>query len=148
MVTLRPARPEDAPILNQTCFPHYAPDEMIDRLTASLARAEVGRGLRLVAEQDGQIVGCGELLSWHRGAEIADLIVVPSYRNQGIGEALIRALLEHSKSLGLPTVEIGVQVENQQARTLYERLGFSYQRTVQLALEDSRSAIVYLKREA
>ena len=147
MVTLRPAGPGDGPVLNQTCFPHYTLDEMRQKLAVSLAQEKAGHGVRLVAEQDGQIVGCGQLLSWHRSAEIADLIVIPSHRNQGIGQALIHALLESARILELPTVEIGVQVENQRALALYKRLGFSYRRTVHLSLDGRRSTITYLERE-
>lgn len=147
MVKLRPARPDDGPILNRICYPHYAPDEMERALAASLRQAETGRGMRLVAEQDGQIVGSGQLSSWFQGAEIADLIVTPSHRGQGIGQALIEALLEKARTLNLPAVEIGVQAGNQRALTLYQRLGFTYRRTVYLALNGTRSAFIYLEHE-
>lgn len=145
MVKLRPARPDDGPSLNRICYPHYAPDEMERALLASLGQAETGRGIRLVAEQDGQIVGSGQLSSWFQGAEIADLIVIPSHRSQGIGQALIEALLEKARTLGLPAVEIGVQAGNQRALTLYQRLGFTYRRTACLTLNGNRSTFIYLE---
>ncbi len=147
MLTLRPARWEDAPILQQTCFPDYTPDEMTKCLENSLALAEAGRGVRLVADQGGEIVGCGQLLSWRGGGEIADLIVIPSHRKQRIGEALIKALLEQARKLRMAAVEIGVEAENQQAQALYERLGFSFHHTTQVTQAGRPSTIVYLIQE-
>jgi ribosomal protein S18 acetylase RimI-like enzyme len=148
MVKLRPAQPDDGPSLNRICYPHYAPDEMEQALLASLRQAKTERGIRLVAEQDGQIVGSGQLSSWAQGAEIADLIVIPSHRGQGIGQALIEALLEKARALGLPAVEIGVQAGNQRALALYQRLGFTYRRTAYLTLNGNQSAFVYLEQKS
>jgi ribosomal protein S18 acetylase RimI-like enzyme len=115
-------------------------------LERSLAAAEAGQGVRLVAVQAGEIVGCGQLLAWRGGGEIADLIVTPEHRGQGIGETLINALLEQARALGMPTVEVGVVTENRRARMLYERLGFTPHRTAQVTQKGHPSTIVYLKR--
>jgi ribosomal protein S18 acetylase RimI-like enzyme len=115
-------------------------------LRTSRALAGAGRGVRLVADKDGKIVGCGQLLNWLNGGEIADLIVIPSHRNQGIGEALVKALLEYARHLRMTTVEIGVEAENLRARALYERLGFSFHHTIQIAQEGRPLTIVYLKQ--
>ena len=148
MVTLRPARPDDGPQLNRVCFPRYSPREMEGALAASLSQAKAGRGVRLVARRNGEIVGSGQLVSWSQRGEIADLFVTPSCRGQGIGRALIEALLARASDLGLSKVEIGVQVDNQRALALYQRLGFTYQRTVDLTLNGTRSTIIYLERES
>jgi ribosomal-protein-alanine N-acetyltransferase len=147
MVEVRPARLDDGPQLRQVCYPHYAPDEMERALSASLAQAADGRGLRLVAEREGQIVGCGQLRAWHRGTEIVDLVVATPFRGQGIGRRLIEALLEEADSLGVPAVEIGVEADNRRALALYRRLGFAYRRTVRLALDGSQLTLIYLERE-
>jgi ribosomal protein S18 acetylase RimI-like enzyme len=147
MVELRPARLDDGPQLRQVCYPHCAPDEMERALKVSQTRAATGRGLRLVAERDGQIVGCGQLWAWHRGAEIADLVVAAPFRGQGIGRKLIEALLQEARSLGVVAVEIGVEADNRRALALYRRLGFVYRRTIWLTLNGSPLALIYLKRE-
>jgi len=148
LLHLRPARPDDGPALHRICYPHYAPEEMERTLAASLKQAERGRGLRLVAEWEEQIAGCGQLLSWGRGAEIADLVVVPRYRGRGIGRELVEALLEEARRLGIPAVEIGVRPGNQRALALYQRLGFVYQRKIHLTLNKKRMAFVYLEHKA
>jgi ribosomal protein S18 acetylase RimI-like enzyme len=147
MVEVRPARLYDGPQLCQVCYPHYTLEEMQQALSASLTQAAAGRGLRLVAEREGQIVGCGQLSAWHRGTEITDLVVAAPFRGQGIGRTLIEALLQEARSLGLPAVEIGVEADNRRALDLYRRLGFVYRRTVRLALDGSPLTLIYLERE-
>jgi ribosomal protein S18 acetylase RimI-like enzyme len=147
VVGLRPARLDDGPQLRKVCYPYYTPEEMERALNASLVQAEAGRGLRLVAECEGAIVGCGQLWSWHRGAEIADLVVAVPFRGQGIGRRLIEALLQEARSLGVPAVEIGVEADNRGALGLYRRLGFVYRRTIRVVLNGGPLTLIYLKRE-
>lgn len=48
----------------------------------------------LVAEDDGRVVGVGQVKPHKDGSrELASLAVIPEYRGQGIGRALINALL-------------------------------------------------------
>lgn len=147
MVALRPARLDDGPQLCQACYPHYTPAEMERALNDSLTQAKAGRGLRLVAEHEGAIVGCGQLRRWQEGAEIADLVVAGPYRGRGIGRQLIEALLQEARSLGVPTVEIGAEAGNRRALALYRRLGFVYQRAVRVALNGDPLTLIYLNRE-
>jgi ribosomal protein S18 acetylase RimI-like enzyme len=116
-------------------------------LNDSLTQAKAGRGLRLVAECEGAIVGCGQLRRWQRGAEIADLVVAGPFRGRGIGRRLIEALLQEARSLGVPRVEIGVEADNGRALALYRRLGFVYQRTLRVVLNGDPLTLVYLNRE-
>lgn len=146
-LVLRPAREDDGPALNRICYPHLEPAEMEQALAISLAQAESNCGVRLVAEMDGGIVGSGQLQSWGKTAEIANLMVVPEYRGRGIGRSLVEALLSEARTLGFSSVEIGVQAENQGAMTLYERAGFRYQRTVQLSLNGKPATFLFLKRK-
>jgi amino-acid N-acetyltransferase len=47
----------------------------------------------LVAESEGQVVGCAQIRAYPGFRELGSLVVRKAYRGQGIGEALIRALL-------------------------------------------------------
>ncbi len=115
-------------------------------LAASLARTERGDGLRLIAEWDGEVVGCGQLVGWfHNQCEVADLVVTPSFRRRGIGRALIQALKAEAARLGYAAVEIGVQADNRRALALYQQLGFAYQRTVQWKVDGRPVALLYLR---
>jgi N-acetylglutamate synthase-like GNAT family acetyltransferase len=46
-----------------------------------------------VAEQDGQIVGIGQIRPYPRGHELGSLAVLELFRKQGVGGMLIHALL-------------------------------------------------------
>ncbi len=51
------------------------------------------------------------------------IAVVPSRRGRGIGEELLRGLLERARAAGFPAISLGVEQENAAIR-LYERFGF------------------------
>lgn len=55
---------------------------------------------------------------------LADIIVLPQYRNRGIGASLIKDLCAEAERKGLP-VRLQVLKSNHDAARLYERLGFS-----------------------
>jgi ribosomal protein S18 acetylase RimI-like enzyme len=62
----------------------------------------------------------------HRGTDairVVDLGLLPEHRNQGIGSALLRAVLDEAAEIGKP-IRLHVESFNRAVR-LYERLGFS-----------------------
>jgi ribosomal protein S18 acetylase RimI-like enzyme len=60
----------------------------------------------------------------HRG-DIVQVYVDPRYRNQKVGEQLLRAVIEYAFALeGLEQLELGVVASNAAAIRLYEKLGF------------------------
>ena len=48
----------------------------------------------LVAEKNGYVVGIGQVKPYRGGRELGSLVVLKAYRRQGIGAAIIRALIE------------------------------------------------------
>ena len=84
-----------------------------------------------VAEENGRIVGFvasdGNWFSKREGkvvGAIHELIVLPEYRNKGIGKALVEKALEYFRSRGLDTAELWVGDENTGAIEFYKKLGF------------------------
>ncbi|MCD6518401.1 MAG: N-acetyltransferase [Anaerolineae bacterium] len=74
----------------------------------------------IVAEEDGEIVGCGALhIVWEDLAEVRSLAVQESHQRRGIGRRLVQALLQEARELGLPRV---FALTYQQ--TFFEELGF------------------------
>jgi ribosomal protein S18 acetylase RimI-like enzyme len=73
---------------------------------------------------DGALEGIA-LLSV-RGARgwVGGVGVAPAWRGKGWGAALMRALIEEARALGLHSVQLEVLEQNTVARHLYERLGF------------------------
>ncbi|KID28045.1 acetyltransferase, N-acetylglutamate synthase [Prauserella sp. Am3] len=58
-----------------------------------------------VAERDGEVVGCGALhVLWEDLAEIRTVAVDRAVRGQGVGHALVSALIDLARRLGLPRI--------------------------------------------
>ena len=85
-------------------------------------------GAALVAEDDDRAVGFIFCVLGDRGrktAHITDFYVRPEARGQGIGKALLGALIEPARANGLDHISLEVLLRNAEARRLYERLGFA-----------------------
>ena len=66
---------------------------------------------------------------------IDSLAVSLPYRNQGVGTALIEKAKEMARELGIGVVTLAVEPENK-AKKLYEKLGFGYQRKIEIFNEE------------
>jgi ribosomal protein S18 acetylase RimI-like enzyme len=81
-----------------------------------------------VWEEGGRIIGNLSLIPYLVGARryylIANVVVHPDYRRQGIGRALTARAIEHARNAASPAAWLHVRVENAGAITLYESLGF------------------------
>lgn len=75
-----------------------------------------------VIELDGVVAGRLYVDRCEDEIRIVDIALLPEFRGQGIGCALLRLILDEGDERGVP-VTIHVERENR-ARTLYERLGF------------------------
>ncbi len=92
--------------------------------SADMLREELGKGIFLVAEQDGAVagyVGCQTVLD---EGYITNVAVSPDCRRQGICRALIAELTERAKRAGLAFVTLEARESNAPAITLYEGAGF------------------------
>lgn len=86
--------------------------------------ALTGRNLFLAAEKDSGLAGyCGMYCAADEG-EIVNVAVKKDARQEGIGEAMLRTLLQQAENAGIRTVLLEVRVSNQAAIRLYEKLGF------------------------
>jgi ribosomal protein S18 acetylase RimI-like enzyme len=80
-----------------------------------------------VAEADGKVVGTvgagpGE---FDGAAALTALWVDPGFRSQGVGSALVEAVVDWAKSKGFSQVLLWVTEVNEKAQRLYERHGFA-----------------------
>lgn len=86
------------------------------------------QAINLVALMNGTIVGSGGLTprsGRRRHTAGVGLGVHDAYRRQGIGETLLRALVEAADDwLGLTRLELTVYADNAAAIGLYEKFGF------------------------
>ncbi len=89
-----------------------------------MLREELGKGIFLVAERDGQAVGyvgCQTVLD---EGYITNVAVSPDCRRQGIGRALIEELAQRARAQGLSFVTLEARASNAPAIALYEGAGF------------------------
>lgn len=85
--------------------------------------------LRLVAEVDGAIVGWAAASPASRrgcyaGVAEHSVYVAEHRRGQGVGKALMRALLANAETRGLWTIQTSIFPENGASLALHEQLGF------------------------
>lgn len=82
-------------------------------------------------ESDGRILGTVMGLNHLKafadpqlGSSLWCLAVAPDCPRPGVGEALVRHLIEHGMSRGLAYLDLSVLHDNAQAKSLYAKLGF------------------------
>lgn len=129
--------------LHQSCFADRPLAQFRDSFRRALAAQRSGRSLTLLALSDGAPVASGQLVCYSSSVEIADLVVAPVHRGQGVGTALIDVLSRVARYAGYDSVEICVMRGNERARALYERLGFVQDR--EFTIRDEASVIVLRK---
>lgn len=78
----------------------------------------------LVAELDGQIVGCAGAELDSNAAEIQTLSVDPAYHGRGVGTKLFAELLTTIQARGATMAYLEVRTGNTPAIDLYEKFGF------------------------
>ena len=78
----------------------------------------------LVAEIDGQVVGYAGFWQVLDEGHIMNIAVAPEMRGRGLGEELMRAMLQQGTQLGIVYWTLEVRVSNDPAIALYKRYGF------------------------
>lgn len=103
--------------LEKQCFHAPWSEEML--------REELGGGIFLVAEQDGEVqgyVGCQTVLD---EGYITNVAVSPDFRRRGAARRLIAELIARAKEKGLAFVTLEVRESNAPAIALYTGAGFA-----------------------
>jgi ribosomal-protein-alanine N-acetyltransferase len=81
----------------------------------------------VVVEMDGEIIGyCGMWMIVDE-AHITNIALLPEYRGRGMGETLLRGMMQAAKTYGAKKMTLEVRVSNVAAQKLYEKLGFEQQ---------------------
>jgi ribosomal protein S18 acetylase RimI-like enzyme len=140
---LRDARPDDRPAIVDLTMRSYAEyaTAMTPGAWAALQEA-LRRSLaddvgvtRIVAEQDGHIVGSvalyepeamsyGGLASVAAWPEVRLVAVEPATRGRGVARALVLECVRRARAAGATTLGLHTSKSMATARSLYERLGF------------------------
>ena len=80
--------------------------------------------LWLVAEENGQVFGYVGSQTVLDESDMMNVAVDLEYRRQGIARALIKTLIAELAKMGSRCLRLEVRVSNENARALYERMGF------------------------
>jgi phosphinothricin acetyltransferase len=86
-------------------------------------------GLRLVAEEEGQVVGWATLTPvsgrcCYRGVGENSIYIAESARGRGVGRVLLERLVERAEAEGFWTIETGIFPENEASVALHVACGF------------------------
>ncbi|MDD2970041.1 MAG: ribosomal protein S18-alanine N-acetyltransferase [Lachnospiraceae bacterium] len=78
----------------------------------------------VVAEEDGQILGCSGVRNILGEGEITNVVVKEEFQDRGIGKKMLLALLDVGTDAGVEAFILEVRKSNEKAIHLYESLGF------------------------
>jgi RimJ/RimL family protein N-acetyltransferase len=139
---IRSAGPADAPQIvagiNAVCaeraYFHTAQYESTAAWETALHTPDVAPDhLLLVAESEGQLVAAVNVFpdtnesSSDRTGEMG-IFVLESFRDQGVGAALLNELLQHARAVGYTRIILSVLATNARAIHLYGKFGFVVER--------------------
>lgn len=82
------------------------------------------KSLYLVAEIEGQVVGCCGLTNVCGEGNINNVVVQEAYRGKGVAYAMMQELLSRGQEMGCAEFTLEVRVSNAPAIHVYQKLGF------------------------
>ena len=144
-VRLRPMRLADLPAVLGLEEELFAPDTW----TAAMYRDELSRAdtrWYLVAEDGDRVVGYAGLIAYDDEAHVATIGVAEDRQGEGIGAALLDALLAEADRRS-PVVLLEVRADNDVAQGLYRRRGFAEIGRRRGYYQPSGADAVVMKRE-
>ena len=98
-VVFRPARTRDVQVVRRLVNLYTGDGRLLAKAPVTLYE-DVQEFI--VAEVDGEVVGCGALhVMWEDLGEIRTLAIDPAYTHKGIGGQLLDLLIERARDLGL-----------------------------------------------
>ena len=78
----------------------------------------------IIGKINNEIIGFAGLKKIFDQADIMNIVIKKTYRNQGIGTLLLENLILLDKDLNISTLFLEVNEQNKPAIHLYEKLGF------------------------
>jgi len=112
LITIRKATFEDKykiqEVINNTDFAQFCPANLTEHT--------------LVVELENTIVGCGNLDIIEDLALIKFVYIIPKYRNQGLGDGLVRALINYADRRNVKKIYIICDDKSE----YFKRFGFKY----------------------
>lgn len=78
----------------------------------------------VVLEKDGLVIGYCGLWIIIDESHVTNIAILPEYRGQKLGDALLKEVISEAKGLGVKTMTLEVRVSNEVAKQLYRKYGF------------------------
>ncbi len=134
-VSIRRAKPEDAPAAGQICYEAFHKVNTAHNFPPDVPSPEHGVGLMtslfshpgfycIVAESDGRIAGSNCLDERDAIAGIGPITVDPNAQNRGVGRKLMDAVLDRARERNSPGVRLVQAAFHNRSLSLYTMLGF------------------------
>ncbi len=134
-VTIRRAKPEDAPACGQICYEAFHKISTDHNFPPDLPSPEVAAGMFtamfthpgfycVVAEADGRIAGSNCLDERDAIAGVGPITIDPKVQNRGVGRKLMDAVLDRARERHLAGVRLVQAAFHNRSLSLYTTLGF------------------------
>ena len=104
--------------LEKLCFSSPWSAQSLELLTRE------GIGMGVVYLHEGKVVAYGGMLCVVDQGQITNIAVHPDHRRQGIGKAIVGALLKHAMDEKFEEVTLEVRKSNEPAQAMYRSMGF------------------------
>lgn len=106
----------------------HAPGISAAQIERRLEESRKGFRTMLVAVKEGRAVGCvsigGGRFQRRDSLRLFSLDVGPTFRRNGVGTALVKAVEAIAAESGMDEVNLEVEIDNEDATRLYRRLGY------------------------
>jgi len=131
-VALRAASAADAPVIAATIAAAFAqyrgrlvPESSAFRETPEAIADQLANGSSaIVAERNGQMMGCVMTEVLEGDLYFGRLAVLPAARGLGLAKRLIAAVEDEARRRGLPGVRLGVRIALPDNQRLFQSLGY------------------------
>jgi ribosomal protein S18 acetylase RimI-like enzyme len=132
-LVLRPATVADAPALAATIAAAFAqyrgrlvPESSAFRETREAVARQLADGSgAIVAERNGQMIGCVMTEILEGDLYFGRLAVLPAARGSGLARRLIEAVEADARARGLPGVRLGVRIALPANQKLFNSMGYA-----------------------
>ncbi|MFD1178202.1 GNAT family N-acetyltransferase [Paenibacillus puldeungensis] len=118
-----------APLFDQYRVFYGQPSDLSGAKAFIRDRVQMKESTIFIAYDDEQPVGFMQLyplftsIGMQRKYVLNDLFVIPSFRTQGVGKALMQQAIQFAKEERANQISLQTSIENHPAKALYERMG-------------------------
>ena len=134
-LVLRSGRAQEAAVLGDICYRAFSTLAQAHGVAPDIPHAQAATGMlggllghegffNVVAELDGRLVGSNFLDERGAVCAVGPLTVDPALQNEGVGRALMQAVLERARQRAVPAVRLVQAGYHARSLALYLKLGF------------------------